>query len=207
MATLLVTAFGAFPGAPHNPSADIVADLERHWRGHFSRMGVKLVTAVLPVVHAIAPLIDALVAREQPDAILHLGLAARRRNVTVETRARNIATTIKPDARGAFVAKRRRSAASTDSLRVSWDTTLLVARLRSSGIDAAGSIDAGDYVCNAALWRSLEAEAAPAVFVHVPKKSRAAPADIARALAGVLPGMTLRIARRHRTARARAGSI
>ena len=60
MATLLVTAFGAFPGAPHNPSADIVADLERHWRGRFSRMGVKLVTAVLPVFHAIGPLIDAL---------------------------------------------------------------------------------------------------------------------------------------------------
>ena len=206
MATLLVTAFGAFPGAPHNPSADIVADLERHWRGRFSRMGVKLVTAVLPVVHAIAPLIDALVAREQPDAILHLGLAARRRNVTVETRARNIATTIKPDARGAFATQRAQNGRAA-SLRASWDTTLLVARLRSSGIDAAGSIDAGDYVCNAALWRSLEAEAAPAVFVHVPKKSRAAPADIARALAGVLPGMTLRIARRHRTARARAGSI
>ena len=205
MATLLVTAFGAFPGAPHNPSADIVADLERHWRGRFSRMGVKLVTAVLPVVHAIAPLIDALVAREQPDAILHLGLAARRRNVTVETRARNIATTIKPDARGAFATQRAQNGRAA-SLRASWDTTLLVARLRSSGIDAAGSIDAGDYVCNAALWRSLETGAAPAVFIHVPKKSRLRPAELARSLAGVLPAMTLRIARRHGVGRARAES-
>ena len=195
MTTLLVTAFGAFPGAPSNPSADIVAELERHWRGRFSRMGVQLVTAILPVVHAIGPLLDALVAREKPDAVVHLGLAGRRRNVSVETRARNLVTTLKPDARGAFSAQRAhgRGAASLPS---TWDAGLLVARLRAAGVDAARSIDAGDYVCNAALWRSLEAGAAPAVFIHVPKKSRAHPADIARALAGVLPSLSLRIARR-----------
>ena len=110
---MLVTAFGPFPGAPHNPSAEILADLERHWRGRFSRMGVKLVTSVLPVVHAIGPLIDACVAREKPDAIVHLGLAGRRRNVTVETRARNMVSTLKPDARGAFAA--RRAVVVTDS--------------------------------------------------------------------------------------------
>ena len=202
---MLVTAFGAFPGAPRNPSADIVADLERHWRNRFSRVGVKLVTAVLPVVHAIAPLVDALAEREKPDAILHLGLAARRRNLTVETRARNIATTIKPDVRGAFATQRAQNGRAA-SLRAAWDTTLLVARLRQAGIDAGSSIDAGDYVCNAALWRSLETGAAPAVFIHVPKKSRLRPAELARSLAGVLPAMTLRIARRHGVGRARAES-
>ena len=202
---MLVTAFGAFPGAPRNPSADIVADLERHWRNRFSRVGVKLVTAVLPVVHAIAPLVDALAEREKPDAILHLGLAARRRNLTVETRARNIATTIKPDVRGAFATQRAQNGRAA-SLRAAWDTTLLVARLRQAGIDAGSSIDAGDYVCNAALWRSLETGAAPAVFIHVPKKSRLRPAELARTLAGFLPAMTLRIARRRWVGRARAES-
>ncbi|HMN74043.1 MAG TPA: pyroglutamyl-peptidase I [Rhodoblastus sp.] len=201
MTTLLVTAFGAFPGAPDNPSADIVAELERHWRGRFSRMGVRLATAVLPVVHAIGPLIDALVAREKPDAIVHLGLAGRRRNVTVESRARNIVTTLKPDARGAFAARRAHGGKSAASLPAGWDTTQLVARLRCASVDAAPSNDAGDYVCNAVLWRSLEAGAAPAVFIHVPKKSRVPPADMARALAGVLPSLTLRIARRRRPER------
>lgn len=206
MATLLVTAFGAFPGAPQNPSAEIVADLDRYWRGRFSRMGVSLVTAVLPVVHAVGPLVDALVAREKPDAIVHLGLAGRRRNVTVESRARNVASTIKPDAHGAFAVTRAQNGLYAASLRSSWDTALLVARLRSAGVDAAGSIDAGDYVCNAALWRSLETGAAPAVFVHVPKKSRAAPSELARALAGILPAMTLRIVRGRRPARKLAES-
>ena len=195
MATLLLTAFGAFPGAPSNPSADIIAAIERHWRGRFARMGVRLVTAVLPVVHAIGPLIDALVAREKPDAIVHLGLAGRRRNVSVETRARNLVSTLKPDARGAFSQHRAHRANACAALPSSWSAAQLVAGLREAGIDAARSIDAGDYVCNAALWRSLEAEAAPAVFIHVPKKSRVRPADMARALAGVLPAMTLRLAR------------
>jgi len=206
MATLLVTAFGAFPGAPSNPSADIVAEIERHWRGRFSRIGVKLVTSVLPVVHAIGPLIDALVAREKPDAIVHLGLAGRRRNVSVETRARNLATTLKPDARGAFSPQRSHRAHARAALPSSWNAARLVARLREAGIDAAPSIDAGDYVCNATLWRSLEADAAPAVFIHVPKKSRVRPADMARALAGVLPAMTLQLARAPRRARANTGT-
>ena len=195
MPTLLVTAFGAFPGAPCNPSAEIVADLERHWRGRFSRMGVKLVTAVLPVVHAIGPLIDALVARDRPDAIVHLGLAGRRRSVTVESRARNSVTTLKPDARGAFAPTRTHGRAAARTLPSGWNGALLAARLRGAGVDAVMSNDAGDYVCNAALWRSLEAGTAPAVFVHVPKKRRTSPAEIARALADVLPALTLRVAR------------
>lgn len=195
MTTLLVTAFGPFPGAPTNPSADIVAELERYWRGRFSRMGVKLVTAVLPVVYAIGPLLDALVAREKPDAIVHLGLAARRRCVTVETRARNIVSRLKPDAQGAFASSRAHLTSAGASLPVGWDAGRLVAGLRHAGLDAHASNDAGDYICNATLWRSLET-GAPAVFIHVPKKSRAAPAEVARALAGVLPAMALRIARR-----------
>lgn len=196
MPTLLVTAFGAFPGAPSNPSADIVADLERFWRGRFSRVGVKLVTAVLPVVHAVAPLIDKLVACGKPDAVVHLGLAARRRGVSVESRARNVVTTLKPDARGAFAGSRAHRAQACAAMRTDWNAPRLVAALREAGVDAAVSNDAGDYVCNAALWRSLESGAAPAVFIHVPKKSRVRPADMARALAGVLPAMTLRLARR-----------
>lgn len=205
MPTLLVTAFGAFPGAPSNPTAEVVADLERFWRGRFSRMGVELATAVLPVVHAVGPLIDALVVREKPDAVVHLGLAARRRGVSVECRARNIVTTLKPDARGMFANARTHGASAAVARPGAWDTARLVAGLRGAGIDAAPSNDAGDYVCNAALWRSLESRAAPAVFIHVPKKSRVRPADMARALAGVLPAMTLRLARTRTELRGGAG--
>ena len=44
------------------------------------------------------------------------------------------------------------------------------AALRRAGFAARLSRDAGDYVCNAALYRSLLAAAAPRIgFVHVPR--------------------------------------
>lgn len=196
MPTLLVTGFGAFPGAPFNPSAEIVAALERYWRPRFSRVGVRLVTSILPVAYAIAPHLDALVARETPDAILHLGLAGSRRKVCVETRARNVASRLKPDAFGVFVERRALARGARPFRASGWDAGELVAALRRRGVDAVASIDAGDYVCNATLWRTLETGRAPAVFVHVPKKRRLAPARMAEALAAILPATTLRLARR-----------
>ena len=186
MRTLLVTGFGGFPGAPLNPSAEIVALLRRDWSRRFSRAGIRLATAVLPVVHDIAPRLDALVRREKPDAILHLGLAGSRRRVSVETRARNRSSSLKPDANGSLPSASllARGALSRHS---TWAVGRLAAALRARKIDAVLSHDAGDYVCNATLWHSLKAGAPPAVFVHVPKKRRVPPARLAAALAHVLP--------------------
>ena len=49
MRTVLVTGFGAFPGAPRNPTQELMARLQRH-KARFTRLGVRLETRVLPVV-------------------------------------------------------------------------------------------------------------------------------------------------------------
>ena len=195
MKTLLVTGFGAFPGAPSNPSAEIVRRLERDWRPTFRRAGVRLATAILPVVYGIAPQLDALVAREKPDAIVHLGLAGRRRRLCVEMRAANVASTVKPDSRGKFLHRRALAAGGAPFRRSAWNARRTVAALRLQGVDTTLSIDAGDYVCNATLWRSLGASGTPAIFIHVPGKRRIAPVRIASALARTLPAATSRLLR------------
>jgi len=197
MTTLLVTAFGAFPGAPSNPSEEVARLLGRVWRARFSRVRIRLVTAVLPVVHAIAPHLDALIAREKPDAIVHLGLAGGRRRISVETRARNRASVVKPDAHGAFGKRHTLSDNAPSHLRSPPVAARLVALFRAAGFDAQRSSDAGDYVCNATLWRSLETNMAPALFVHLPKKRHAAPQEVAAALARILPAITFDLARGH----------
>jgi pyroglutamyl-peptidase len=197
MTTLLVTAFGAFPGAPANPSAESVRFLDRVWRARFARVNIRLATAVLPVLHAIAPHLDALVAREKPDAIVHLGLAGGRRRISVEMRARNRASVLKPDARGFFGVRHVLSEDTRSHLRSPPVASKLVALLHAAGLDAQPSVDAGDYVCNATLWRSLETGAAPAVFIHVPKNRHAAPRKVAMALARILPAITFELARGH----------
>ncbi len=201
MPTLLVTAFGPFPGAPENPTSEIVACLDRCWRTRFACAGVRLATAVLPVVYDVAPELGALLDRERPDALVHLGLASRRPRVCVETRARNGVTTIKPDASRRYAGSRALDVGGCAVRASSWNIAQLVASLRRAGVDATSSVDAGDYVCNAIYWRSLENRVAPAVFIHAPQKGRARPADVARALAAVLPGMTRRIARAGRRAK------
>ena len=160
--------------------------LRRDWRTKFARAGIRLATAVLPVVHAIGPHLDSLVAREKPDAVVHLGLAGSRRRVCVETRARNRSSSLKHDAGGrcsSMSSLQPRAAAR----RSTWDAGRLAAALRAQEIDAALSNDAGDYVCNATLWHSLRSGAVPAIFIHVPKKRRLAPARLAAALAKLLP--------------------
>lgn len=198
MNVLLVTGFGAFPGAPTNPSAEIVRCLERFWRPAFARRGVRLATAVLPVVYGVGPHLDALFSREKPDAIVHLGLAGRRRRVSVETRAANTVSTVKPDASGGYARRRTLAAGAAPYRRSGWNAVGLAAALRQDGVDAEVSIDAGDYVCNALLWRSLASHSAPAIFIHVPKKRRASPTGIAAALARILPAATARLLREGR---------
>jgi pyroglutamyl-peptidase len=190
--TILVTGFSAFPGAPVNPSAAIVMRLlSRHAR-RFRLHGIELQTAVLPVVYdEVARELEELVARTQPDAIVHLGLASRRKQVSVETRAVNRITTLHPDAAKRRAAARAVRAGGLPALRSPLATPSLVTLMRRTGVPTQLSIDAGDYVCNQTLYTSLASGGAPAVFIHVPRLTgkRLEPDDDAAA-AITLPALT-----------------
>jgi pyroglutamyl-peptidase len=190
--TILVTGFSAFPGAPVNPSAAIVMRLLRRHARRFQLHGIRLETAVLPVVYdAVTRELEELVARTRPDAIVHLGLASRRKQVSVETRAMNRVTTLHPDA-----AKRRAAAPAVragglPALRAPLATASLVTMMHRTGVPTHLSTDAGYYVCNQTLYTSLASGGAPAVFIHVPRLTgkRLEPDDDAAA-AITLPALT-----------------
>ncbi|MEA2858934.1 MAG: pyroglutamyl-peptidase [Methylobacteriaceae bacterium] len=168
--TILVTGFSAFPGAPVNPSAAIVMRLLRRHERRFRLHGIRLQSAVLPVVYdQVAPEVEQLVARTQPDAVVHLGLASRRKRVSVETRAVNRITTLHPDAAKRRAAARAVRAGGLPALRSPLATPSLVTLMRRTGVPTQLSIDAGDYVCNQTLYTSLASGGAPAVFIHVPR--------------------------------------
>ena len=166
---MLVTGFGAFPRAPRNPSATILANLERR-RARLARLGIDLRLATLPVVFAaVEPALREAVERHAPDAILHLGLASRRRHLSVETRAANRAGVLHPDASGR-PANLVLVPGAPAWLPATYPAARVAAAMRRAGARSVLSHDAGDYVCNAALYRSLLAAAAPRVgFIHVPR--------------------------------------
>ena len=179
--TILVTGFGAFPGVPSNPTAAILHNLDRH-RGRLARLGVALHGILLPVRYADADdTLRAAVAAFRPDVILHLGVAMRRREISVEIRGVNRADPLHFDA-----ARQRPNQilepGAPHQLRASIPAAGLVAATRAAGYAAALSYDAGGYVCNATLYRSLLWRLAPEVgFLHVPAtRSRVQPSSRVR---------------------------
>src|SRR6185312_13291679 len=90
-ATILITGFGPFPGAPFNPSEPLALELAR--RRHPTFAGVRRVGHVFRVTYeAVDAELPALIAREKPAALVMFGLAARTKHVRIETRARNVVT-------------------------------------------------------------------------------------------------------------------
>lgn len=163
--TLLVTGFGAFPGVADNPSAKLVARLrERPPESGAARLAF----AVLPVTwRMLGEDLPDLHARHRPAAVVHFGVAARRRMISIETRARNAGTLAQVDADGA-----RRADGLLDPAGPATRACTLAPHALRDAVAAAGvpvrlSRDAGDYLCNATYWMSLAAGLL-AVFVHLP---------------------------------------
>src|SRR3984893_8899126 len=93
---VLITGFGPFPGAPHNPTMPLVARLLRLRRPAFSE--VEFSGHVFPVTYkAVDRALPQLLAKHRPHALLMFGLASRTCYVRTETRARHAATMLWPD--------------------------------------------------------------------------------------------------------------
>jgi pyroglutamyl-peptidase len=170
---ILVTGFGAFPGAPRNPTELLMRDLAV-LEGRLGRLGVTLERRVLPVVYnEIAPRLKSLIEETAPDMILHFGLAGRRHKISIETRAVNRINALRPDAAGRWAKNRAViQGHSAFMKRALVPVQRLNAVLWQAGIASALSIDAGDYVCNQTLYLSLamaEGTGRAVGFVHVPR--------------------------------------
>jgi len=195
-ATILVTGFGPFLGAPINPTGPLVQWLARMRRPALA--DTKIVAHIFPTSYAAVDRdLPRLIARHKPDALLMFGLAPRARTLRIETRARNTVSLL-PDAGGIALRRLTIAASGPAALAMPAPARRLLAAVRAAGVPATLSRDAGRYLCNYLCWRSAEAAGKPggphvAVFVHVPKvrrgpvprarvkKARLSMADLARA--------------------------
>lgn len=167
---ILVTAFGAFPGAPSNPTEAILRRLQRE---RFALAGIELRVAVMPVSFAgVDARLRALLAAHRPDIVVHLGLAGRRRAISIETQARNRLTVLHPDADGATNKQFTVTPHGPPARASRWNPAPLVNAIRQEGISVARSRDAGDYLCNQTLYLTLGLFDGPAGFIHVPRLRR-----------------------------------
>jgi len=172
---ILVTGFGPFPGAPHNPTRALVMRLLRLRRPAFS--DVELCGHIFPVTYNAVDLeLPQALAKHRPQALLMFGLAGRTAHLRIESRARNAVTMLWPDADHAPVRKGS-IAGGADAMMFGPHTAKLLRAADSTGIDTRASRDAGSYLCNYLSWRAIEAvktDDGPRLtaFVHVPLLKR-----------------------------------
>lgn len=171
--TVLLTAFGPFPGTPVNATMQLVPELAGQAASAFP--DARFVTEMLATEWLAGPeRVATVVADLGPDLILHFGVSARARGFEIEQRARN-ACRLMPDASGSLPLAPQIRDGGTDYIRASLPVPRLVLALRRRGIPAFASRDAGGYLCNAVLYHSLEraAEAGGTCrvgFIHVPTR-------------------------------------
>lgn len=168
--TILVTGFSPFPGAPVNPTQQLMARLPRRLGKHQS--GIEFVFKVLPTTWAGRKEATSRLRKEVcPDAIVHFGVDGTRRTMNIETRAVNRATRVRPDAAGASPAKPELGEASERARLSGLPARALRDAARTGGAPANLSVDAGTYLCNATLWDSI-GSGIPSIFIHVPSLPR-----------------------------------
>jgi pyroglutamyl-peptidase len=192
-ATLLVTAFGPFPGVMRNPSREVALALERD-----PPPGVSVVARELPVTFEGAPLgVDELVAgcACRPDALLGLGVQ-RRGTLRLERRARGRLAGMRADNAG-----RTPDELALDlgpDRECTLDLEALADELRAAGAPGVEvSSDAGGYVCERTFYQLLARGAelgVPALFLHVPPVEAMDPAEQTRHVRALVALLARRVA-------------
>ncbi len=170
---LLVTGFGPFPGAPENPTAGLVKALADVSAAAFGAGAFHAAVLRTEYRWSWAEL-ERLAADFAPDIVVHFGLSDGIEAIHLECVGRNVVDTAKPDACGHAPSSALLVDDGPEMLASTFPADAILAALREAGIAAALSDDAGDYVCNATLYRSLHA--APSTrrvgFVHVPPEGK-----------------------------------
>jgi pyroglutamyl-peptidase len=169
---VVLAGFGPFPGAPVNPSGALARALVRS--RHPALAGLRRTASVFATSYAAVDRGLPKLFAEKPDVVLVFGLAGRRREVCIETRARNAVSVLFPDA--------SRHRPSRSAIKLGGPAALpghapfvqLVSAVRARKVPARLSRDAGRYLCNYIYWRALEhaPNGRPLVqFVHIPAVS------------------------------------
>jgi len=162
MSKILVTGFEAFDKSTLNPSAEIVTALK----------GDDLVTAILPVVFGQASAqLRELIDLHKPSAVLCLGLAVGRSEITPERIAINLENARIADNAGNQPLEQRIMADGPDGHFSTLPLEKMVASMKAAGIPASISLSAGTFVCNHifyVLQDYLKDSSVKSGFMHVP---------------------------------------
>ena len=153
MKKILFTGFEPFDGAATNPSWDAVSLLPEEIDG------CRISRILLPVEYdSVGSLLDAAIAKEQPDAVICVGQAGGRSAITPEMVAINLKDASIPDNAGISYDGVPILEGAPAAYFATIPVKSIAATIREAGIPASVSYTAGTYVCNSLMYH-LDASA------------------------------------------------
>ncbi|MDX2155168.1 MAG: pyroglutamyl-peptidase I [Hyphomicrobiaceae bacterium] len=188
--TVLLTGFGPFPSVAANATSILVPRLAEAARRALP--GIRFAMYILPTEWETSlDLLGDLNRIYRPSIALHFGVSSRASGFEIETRGRNLCAQ-SADAAGCLPRQSRLSPRGPEYLPATLPSAHIVVRLRQKGLPAQISRDAGGYLCNALLYRSLELARASGMptrtgFVHLPSSL------VSERLPGCEPARTARL--------------
>lgn len=168
---VLLTGFGPFPTVAANATSILVPRIAEATRRAVP--GVAIAAHILPTEwEASLSLLGDMMRRLRPVIALHFGVSGRATGFEIETRGRNRCSQSE-DAAGLLPSNEYVSPGGPEFLSATLPAAHIVGRLRRRGLPAQLSRDAGGYLCNALLYRSLEIARTSGMparsgFVHLP---------------------------------------
>ncbi|MBU0928264.1 MAG: pyroglutamyl-peptidase I [Spirochaetes bacterium] len=165
---VLITGFDPFGGEAANPAFEAVRLLPD------VIAGADIAKLELPTVFAACDaMLEEAVERLAPDAVLSVGQAGGRFDVSVERVAINLADGRIPDNAGDQPIDRTIREGGPDAYFATVPVKAMVRRIRAAGVPASVSYSAGSYVCNHLMYCALHYAATRrpglrAGFIHVP---------------------------------------
>ena len=170
MKKLLLTGFEPFAQHTSNPTQELVLSLASKVINNF-----KITSVVLPVEYEkTKQLISKLIEDENPDAVISLGLAGDRTQITPELIALNYCHSETPDNAGVIKLFEKINPKSKESFVSTLPVEQMINSLKENNFDAKLSTTAGAYLCNTVMYTALQTVSIkklniPCGFIHIPK--------------------------------------
>ncbi|MBR1686646.1 MAG: pyroglutamyl-peptidase I [Clostridia bacterium] len=165
---ILLTGFEPFGGDSMNPSWEAVSRLPD------TLYGADILKVRLPVeYHTVRDILECIMEKETPDAVICVGQAGGRATITPEMVAINWMDASIPDAKNVLATGEPVSLYGETAFFSTLPVKAIVSALQSAGVPASLSFTAGTYVCNSTMYHLLDLTTElglgiPAGFVHVP---------------------------------------
>ena len=170
MKKLLITGFQPFDGESVNPALEVAKGLQGK-----TINGYEVIAREIPVVRFEAlKAVQAAIEELQPNAVITIGQAGGRPDITVERVGINIDDFRIPDNKGNQPIDEPVVTGGPVAYWATLPIKKMVANVKAQGIPASVSNSAGTYVCNHLLYGLLHylttqgKTALPAGFIHIP---------------------------------------